>query len=66
MFSVHNNKIVNSIIKKIDLEEESKNSEVISPEDDDEEFTPSKQVSAKKKAPVAVVPKRKGRPPKNL
>ena len=41
MFSVHNNKIVNSIINKIDLEEESKNSEVISPEDDDEEFTPN-------------------------
>jgi hypothetical protein len=66
MFSVQNNNIVSQIIEKIDLEVESKNSEVISPEDDDEEFTPTLQNAAKKKTPPAVLPKRKGRPPKNL
>lgn len=65
MTSIQNNKTVQQIIKKIDLEEESKNSEVISPEDDDEEFTPN-EIVAKKKTPVAILPKRKGRPPKNL
>lgn len=37
-----------------------------SPEDDDDEFTPNEEINPKKKTPAAVLPKRKGRPPKNL
>ena len=60
--NIQNTRTVNHIIRKSDLEAESKTSEQPSPEDDDEEFIPKEIPKLKEEEKQ---PKRKGRPPKS-
>lgn len=63
--NIRNTKTISKVILKSDLEEESIKSNVQSPEDDDEEFTP-KEIQMKKPLPAKTLPKRRGRTPKHL